>query len=93
MIFRDEQNNVIGAENIKDILDELKDIENTLIFISENRSCNINENEYLHKISQIEPLIKAVDKDMQTKAGPLYMIKLLKQVARIKELTEKIKND
>lgn len=93
MLHIDDKTNKISADCFKDISDELKKTEKLLDKATRKTITENEKNDLLIKISRIEPLMELLNNDFKSKANPFEMISVLKTLARIKELSEKLKND
>lgn len=92
MIKRDENGVPVSADNVSDVTDALKDIEKKMNFIIKKGSEMSEEekNDALESIKDLEPLMKLIDPEKQKGTNPLELIAFLKQVMKIKNLSEKI---
>lgn len=92
MINRDENGVPVSADSISDVTDALKDIEKTMTLIVK-KGDKMSEEEKtaaLEEIKELEPLMKLISPESQKGANPLELISFLKQVMKIKTLSEKI---
>ena len=92
MIKRDENGVPVSADKVSDVTDALKDIEKKMNFIIKKGSEMSEEekNDALESIKDLEPLMKLIDPEKQKGTNPLELIAFLKQVMKIKNLSEKI---
>lgn len=93
MIKRDADGHIISADKLSEVTGELKRIEKNLsAAIKKKGEINDAEKAELEKnASDMKELFQAVSPALQKGANPMELIGFLKQVARMKELSEKIK--
>lgn len=92
MINRDENGIPVSFDKLSDVTDALKNIEKKLnLAIKKGDLMTEDEKaEVIEATKDLEPLIKLVKPENQSGVNPIELIGFLKQVMKIKSLTEKI---
>lgn len=95
MLNRDENGVIVSADKLSDITDALKDIEKKLnAALKKKDSLTQDETDNLvAQTSELKPLLDLVTPELQQTAKPMELLGFLKQVAGIKKLAEKIKEN
>lgn len=95
MIIRDENGRAIGVEQISDLTDEIADIEKVLNKALKNKKKNIpmpeDEKEVLKfRVEDLKVLVSSVSEEIKTGANAMQIIALIKEMAKLKKITEKL---
>lgn len=90
MIIRDENGKPISAQSVKDVTEELAEIEKLLN--SDVKSLGDEEKlSLVARISELKELIALVTPELQKASNPLELMGFMKQVLKIKNTAEKFK--
>lgn len=93
MIKRDDEGKIVSVEKLSEVTGELKTIEKLLSSaIKKKGKLTEEEDKELAKCAaDMKELFALVSPALQKGANPMELIGFLKQVAKMKELSEKIK--
>lgn len=93
MIKRDEDGKIIAVDKLSSVTSELKNIEKKLsVAVKKKGQLTEDEDKELAKsASDMKELFALVSPSLQKGANPMELIGFLKQVAKMKELSEKLK--
>lgn len=94
MINRNENGEIVSVDKLSEITAELKKIEKKLSEAMKKKDSLTEEEEksLAADAADMKALFSAVNPDVQKGASPLELMGYLKQVVRMKELAEKIKD-
>ncbi len=93
MIKRNENGEIVSADKLSEITSELKRIEKSLS-VAVKKNGNLTEEEEQSMIkdaADMKALFGVINPELQKSAGPLDLMGYLKQVVKMKELGEKLK--
>lgn len=93
MIKRNENGEIISADKLSEITSELKRIEKNLSIAVKKKGELTEEEEQgmIKDAADMKALFGILTPDLQKTAGPLDLMAYLKQVVKMKELGEKLK--
>lgn len=90
MIIRDEEGRPIAAEKVSDVSDELAGIEKKLRADVKKMSDD-EKKELINELSELQDIIGLVTPELQKSSNPIELMGFMKQVLKIKNTAEKIK--
>lgn len=95
MILRDEEGRAIGIERVSDLTDEIADIEKVLNTALKNKKKNIpmpqeEKDDLTRRLEDLKVLMPAAAEDIKAEANAMEIISFIKEMAKLKKITEKL---